>query len=126
MEEGTEMQNQADIVQLKLPTVLDLAAAEGFLDTMCRKVPAEGQMQLDASGVQTLTLPCVQILLAALQGGQVSIQHPSPAFVSAFEDLGLDCAGMEFSAPAESADMPAGSAGGLGQPLEQSVRQDTA
>jgi two-component system chemotaxis response regulator CheY len=100
------MQNQTEIVQLKLPTVLDLAAAESFLDTMCRKVPAEGRMCLDASGVETLTLPCIQILLAALQGGQVSIRNPSPAFVSAFEDLGLDCASMDFSTPDEGAAMP--------------------
>jgi two-component system, chemotaxis family, chemotaxis protein CheY len=71
--------------------VLDLAAAEGFLDTMCRQIPAEGLMRIDASDVETLTLPCVQILLAALRGGQISIENVSPAFLSAFEDLGLDC-----------------------------------
>ena len=89
------MQTQADPVRLKLPAVLDLAAAEEFLDTMCRQMPAEGEMQLDASEVDVLTLPCIQILLSALRGGQVAIQAPSAAFISAFEDLGLDCSGLD-------------------------------
>jgi two-component system chemotaxis response regulator CheY len=88
------MDDQAKIVRLKLPPVLDLAAAEGFLDTLCRQVPAEGQMHLDGSDVETLTLPCVQILLAGLQGGQVVIEHASPSFISAFEDLALDCSNL--------------------------------
>jgi two-component system, chemotaxis family, chemotaxis protein CheY len=89
------MQTQADPVRLKLPAVLDLAAAEEFLDTMCRQMPAEGEMHLDASEVEVLTLPCIQILLSALQGGQVALQAPSAAFISAFEDLGLACAGLD-------------------------------
>jgi two-component system, chemotaxis family, chemotaxis protein CheY len=88
------MQTQADQVRLKLPAVLDLAAAEAFLDTMCRQMPAEGEMHLDASAVEVLTLPCIQILLSALQGGQAAIHDPSAAFISAFEDLGLDCSGL--------------------------------
>jgi len=89
------MQTQVDPVRLKLPAVLDLAAAEEFLDTMCRQMPAEGEMHLDASEVEVLTVPCIQIMLSALQGGQVAIQAPSAAFISAFEDLGLDCSGLD-------------------------------
>jgi two-component system chemotaxis response regulator CheY len=120
------MQDQADIVRLKLPTVLDLAAAERFLDTICRQMPAQAQMHIDASDVETLTLPCIQIILAALQGGQVSIENPSPAFVAAFEDLGLDCAAQCISATAP--DQP--SAGprpiedDFGQPPEQAEQHD--
>ena len=51
--------------QLKLPAVLDLTAAEGFLTTLRQCLQGEGALRLDASGVETLTLPCVQILLAA-------------------------------------------------------------
>jgi two-component system chemotaxis response regulator CheY len=111
------MQSQADIVRLKLPTVLDLAAAERFLDTMCRQMPAEGQMQIDASAVDTLTLPCIQILLAAMQGGQVSIQYPSPAVVSAFADLGLDCSIFDCSAQSQDGSVLGQNPAGL-QPLE--------
>jgi two-component system chemotaxis response regulator CheY len=124
--------SQADIVRLKLPSVLDLAAAEGFLDMMCQQAPAAGQMLLDASGVEILTLPCIQILLAARQGGRVSIQNPSPAFISAFADLGLDCAKLESgathgeSAPAPEQAAPAlrGVANDFGMPPEQAERQD--
>jgi two-component system, chemotaxis family, chemotaxis protein CheY len=127
---------QTDIVRLKLPSVLDLAAAESFLDTMCRQMPAEGEMHIDASGVETLTLPCVQILLAALRGGQVSIQNPSSAFINAFADLGLDCSDMDCAqahgaAQDESPLAPEHAGAGLppvaddfGTPPEQAERQD--
>jgi two-component system, chemotaxis family, chemotaxis protein CheY len=130
------MDEQANIVRLKLPTVLDLAAAEGFLDTMCRLMPVEGEMHVDGSDVEVLTLPCVQILLAALQGGQVSIVNASPAFISAFEDLGLDCSRFECAdtggaAPVESAALPEQAgitpppiATDFGTALEQAERQD--
>jgi two-component system chemotaxis response regulator CheY len=122
------MQDQADIVRLKLPTVLDLAAAERFLDTMCRQMPAQAQMHIDASDVETLTLPCVQILLAAMQGGQVSIENPSSAFVSAFEDLGLDCTAQCISAtePEQTRSSPQSMEDDFGQPPEQTEQQDMA
>lgn len=51
---------------------------------------ATSLLRLDASHVETLTLPCIQILLAAIRDyGQISIEQPSVEFVSAFEDLGL-------------------------------------
>jgi two-component system chemotaxis response regulator CheY len=97
------MQDQADTARLKLPTVLDLAAAERFLDMMCRHVTPQAHLHIDASEVETLTVPCIQIILAALQTGQVSIENPSQAFVSAFQDLGLDCSGFAHADPAGDA-----------------------
>jgi two-component system, chemotaxis family, chemotaxis protein CheY len=131
-EQGTDMDDQAKIVRLKLPPVLDLAAAEGFLDTLCRQMPAEGQMHLDGSDVETLTLPCVQILLAALQGGQVAIEHASSSFISAFEDLGLDCSGLGGAAAASESTpapqlaslAPEPSASDLEMPPDQAERLD--
>ena len=77
--------------QLKLPAVLDLTAAEGFLTTLRQCLQGEGALRIDASGVQTLTLPCAQILLAALRDHEhISIEGPSTEFVTAFSDLGLD------------------------------------
>jgi len=51
-------------------------------------------------------LPCVQILLAAKRSSdRMSVETPSPAFVSAFEDLGLDCAELcSASAAPDEAD----------------------
>ena len=78
---------------LKLPVTLDLAAAEGFLVDIRGRLQAEPRLHIDASEVETLTLPCIQILLAAHRScTQMAIEHPSVAFVSAFADLGLDCA----------------------------------
>jgi two-component system chemotaxis response regulator CheY len=121
------MQDQADIVRLKLPAVLDLAAAEGFLDTMCRRASSAAGMHLDAAEVETLTLPCIQILLAAIQGGQVSIENPSSAFLSAFEDLALDCsAHCTISAgPEQPGAAPLPSAeDDFGQPPEPAERHE--
>jgi len=74
---------------MKLPEVLDLTAAEGFLESMRRQ--ANGTLCLDASAVRTITLPCVQIVLASARSRESTlIKDPSPAFISAFEDLGID------------------------------------
>ncbi len=76
---------------LKLPATLDLAAAEGLLDDIRGRLQAEPRLRIDASEVETLTLACIQILLAAHRSSdQTSIENPSAAFVSAFEDVGLD------------------------------------
>src|SRR5262245_43079076 len=82
---------QTEVNQLKLPPVLDLSAAEGFLSTMRQHVQDEAALRIDASEVTSLTLPCVQILLAAMRDHErISIETPSIEFVSAFKDLGLD------------------------------------
>jgi two-component system, chemotaxis family, chemotaxis protein CheY len=76
---------------LKLPATLDLAAAEGFLDDIRVRLKVEPRLRVDASEVEILTLPCVQILLAAHRScDRMSIENPSAAFVSAFEEMGLD------------------------------------
>lgn len=76
---------------LKLPEVLDLAAAESFLELMRERVQPGQPVCMDASRVETLTLPCMQIILVAARGhDRMSIKNPSLAFVSAFEDLGID------------------------------------
>lgn len=89
-----DMQDDSNSAQIKLPAVLDLAAAEGFLDMMRGRVLPGSRLRIDASGVETLTLPCIQIILAALTShAQASIENPSAAFVSAFHDLGLGWGG---------------------------------
>jgi len=76
---------------LMLPEVLDLAAAEGLLEMMRQRLQGGEPPCIDASCVETLTLPCIQIILATARShDRVSIKNPSLAFVSAFEDLGID------------------------------------
>jgi two-component system chemotaxis response regulator CheY len=85
---------------MKLPIVLDLAAAIGLHELILREVQAAGGVRLDASDVEVLTLPCLQILLAAKRDAKVFIAQPSEAFVAAFADLGIDwTAGMRELPP---------------------------
>jgi len=74
--------------QLRLPAVLDLAAAGDLLQTMRHASPTA---KIDASAVTVLTLPCIQIVLSALKTNPgMSIETPSEAFAAAFADLSLD------------------------------------
>lgn len=89
--QATAMSGDVDHVPLRLPEVLDLAAAEGFLELMRQRLQSGRPECIDASNVETLTLPCIQIIMAAARGyDRISIKNPSNAFVSAFEDLGID------------------------------------
>jgi two-component system chemotaxis response regulator CheY len=91
---------------MKLPKVLDLAAAITLHEAVFRDVQREGGVRLDASDVEVLTLPCIQILLAAKRGAKVWIDQPSDAFVCAFSDLGLDWAEGMNELPASAAAEP--------------------
>jgi len=87
----TAPQCDPDNAPLMLPEVLDLAAADGFLELMRQRLQGGQPGCIDASTVQTLTLPCIQIILVAARNHErISIKNPSIAFVSAFEDLGID------------------------------------
>jgi two-component system chemotaxis response regulator CheY len=44
---------------------------------------------LDASAVEVLTVPCIQVLMVAGQDGRLQVLNPSPEFTSAFQDLSL-------------------------------------
>lgn len=91
-EQHMEIQDALTDDRFKLGAVLDLTAAEGLLDTMRNRLLAGSRLTIDASAVETLTLPCIQILLAALRSdAQVSIARPSAGFLAAFRDLGLSC-----------------------------------
>ena len=77
---------------LKLPRTLDFAAAEDFLETMRSRLQENPRLRVDASGVEVLTMPCIQIVLSALQTyDEMSIENPSEEYISAFQDLGIDC-----------------------------------
>jgi two-component system chemotaxis response regulator CheY len=81
----------------RLPSVLDFSAAESLLESLRHLPPATA---LDASGVEVLTLACMQVILAALKAEpSLSIENPSEAFVSAFNDLALDWRRETVAAP---------------------------
>jgi two-component system, chemotaxis family, chemotaxis protein CheY len=79
---------------LSLPPTLDLAAAEEFLATIRAKAVGDLPLELDASRVEVITLPCAQIILSAAGShSQLSIRRPSESFVKALVDLGLSWPG---------------------------------
>jgi len=85
----SESSNNVDEA-VRLPAVLDLSAAEGLLASFLQTLTSGRRLRLDASEVETLTLPCIQVILAAIRTyGQVTIENPSLGFTSAFTDLGL-------------------------------------
>jgi two-component system chemotaxis response regulator CheY len=74
---------------IALPAVLDLAAARPLSDQL-RSLGGAAPVLLDAGVVETLTLPCIQVLLAAQKGGvAICIINRSAAFAAALEDLAL-------------------------------------
>lgn len=96
------MQTNQDNADFKLPAVLDLNAAEDFLAALRQHLQGEGALRLDASAVETLTLPCVQILVAAMRDhGQITIEQASTEFSNAFRDLGLECESGDAQESAE-------------------------
>lgn len=96
------MKRDADTSTFKLPAVLDLSAADALLDTLQRQLQTQAPLRIDASKVETLTLPCVQIILAALRShDRIAIERPSEEFVSAFEDMGFDFAALFGAAATE-------------------------
>ena len=77
---------------MKLPSILDLAAAASLHESTLRALAAQravsGSTHRD---VEVMLVPCLQTdLLAAMRSANVSVEQPSPAFDSAFADLGLD------------------------------------
>ena len=89
---------------IKLQPVLDLAAGRVLLDELKAKLAAGGPLCLDASGVEVLALPGVQIVLAAIRTKpKVSVVAPSAAFVAAFADHGIS---WDREAAASGADQP--------------------
>jgi two-component system chemotaxis response regulator CheY len=77
-----------------LPAVVDLAAADTLLGTLLLRLAADQACDLDASNVESLMLPGIQVILSAIRSGaKVQISNPSSAFRSAFDDAGLSWVG---------------------------------
>ncbi|MBX9826255.1 MAG: response regulator [Xanthobacteraceae bacterium] len=89
---------------IKLQPVLDLTAGQALLDELKGKLASGGPLCIDASGVEVMSLPGVQIVLAAIRTrSRVSVVAPSQAFVSAFTDHGIS---WDSEAKANGADQP--------------------
>ena len=80
-----------------LPAVVDLAAADTLLGTFRQRLAADQACDLDASNVESLMLPGIQVILSAIRSGaKVQISNPSSSFRGAFDDAGLSWVGNEM------------------------------
>jgi len=83
--------SSASAETMKLPAVLDLAAAEQLLLELRQHLQADEPLCLDASRVETITMPCMQLILSAVKSASsVIVTSPSVAFDSAFSDLAFE------------------------------------
>lgn len=75
---------------IKLQPILDLDAGQALLGELKGKLASGEPLCLDASGVEVMSLPGVQIVLAAIRSrSKVSVLSPSPVFIAAFTDHGI-------------------------------------
>src|SRR3954454_7510953 len=89
---------------IKLQQVLDLDAGQALLGELKGKLASGEPLCLDASGVEVMSLPGVQIMLAAIRSkSKVSVISPSPVFIAAFADHGIS---WDSEAAATGADQP--------------------
>jgi len=109
---------------LQCDAVLDLTTAEAFLAAVRRQMQTYGFLYLDASRVERLTSPCIQVILSAANHGPVRVENPSEAFAGAFADLGLDWPRHELPAPPIQPDRPAGGAAGDGSAAKRILTID--
>jgi anti-anti-sigma regulatory factor len=77
-----------------LPESMDIASAQELFKTFTGYTKKPADITLDASKVERITTPAIQLILAlakTLEADKhsLSIASPSEQFVAAFEDLGL-------------------------------------
>jgi two-component system chemotaxis response regulator CheY len=86
---------------ITLPAVVDLSAADSLLGTLRQRLAADQACDLDASNVEKLMLPGIQVILAAIRSSaKVQVSNPSPSFRSAFDDAGLSWVRGDETEPA--------------------------
>ena len=83
----------ADGTVFKLPAQVDISSAASFFDSV-NAAYASGSITFDASKVDRITTPGVQILLSATKtakenGGKASVLEPSESFKTIISDLGF-------------------------------------
>jgi two-component system chemotaxis response regulator CheY len=87
---------------MTLPAVVDLAAADTLLVTLRQRLAADQACDLDASNVEKLMLPGIQVILAAIRSSEkVQVVNPSTSFRSAFDDAALSWVRSNEAEPAQ-------------------------
>lgn len=81
--------------RLSLPAVVDLLQAGAIKAQLERALANGGGVTVDASAVQRISSPCLQVLVAGANafakagGPSMTIASPSPAFLETVSTLGL-------------------------------------
>lgn len=80
--------------ELALPVILDITLAQELRGHLLERLGA-GAVIMDASAVDRVSTPCIQVLLAAGRSAAESgtpfrIAGPSEAFAAALADLGVE------------------------------------
>ncbi|MET0277150.1 MAG: STAS domain-containing protein, partial [Pseudorhodoplanes sp.] len=96
--DDSDMTQAKDVALVRLSGILDLAAAAGLQQEILHALSAAGRVRFDASQVEVMLVPCLQVILAAMRSANVAVEQPSPAFESAFAELGLDFRGLVAAA----------------------------
>jgi len=79
---------------LTLAPILDFGTAKSLRAYLLGLLPLGKSIALDASQVERMSTPCVQVILAAAKSFEeknidFSLSKPTQTFVNAFDDLGL-------------------------------------
>ncbi|MBL4908100.1 MAG: STAS domain-containing protein [Sneathiella sp.] len=77
-----------------LPTILSLSAAEELREKFLERLVVGSDLKVDASEVNAITTPCLQVIISAgnsfeESGFRLSIENPSHPVIDAFNDLGF-------------------------------------
>ncbi len=81
--------------EVKLPRELDLLAAESLKETLLAELDEGEGLLLDASDVERVSTPCIEVLVSAQKtcvatSQSFQISNSSQVLVDAFNALGLD------------------------------------
>ncbi len=73
---------------------MNLSVAESLRETFLQHIATDDVLTIDASDVETITTPCIQVIISAGRsleetGKSLSIASASEAFDKAVGDLGL-------------------------------------
>jgi two-component system chemotaxis response regulator CheY len=97
---------ESDLALVKLPSILDLAAAASLQEALLGALSASGRVRFDASQVDVVLVPCLQLILAAMRSANVAVDQPSEALQSAFTELGFDFQALAAAAAAMPVSAP--------------------
>jgi len=80
--------------RITLPTIMDIGVCANLQTAMMEQASIGGMLDVDASGIERISTPGVQLLLCAIRNvasdsAHVTLASASPVLLQAVEDLGL-------------------------------------